>query len=127
MTSNPITAWIIKLEWSGDHAAVDDPIVDIVSEEKGADYVSDYVQCIHDLLFLDFQERAGTSRPYSVNIEENGNVGTLIHVGHNPYLTARKFSGIRVETNPTSGKDMVTADGLESTNVMSFGDKISNP
>ena len=41
--------WIIRFEWFGDHAAVDNPIVDIVSGRKGEAYVCDHVQRLHDL------------------------------------------------------------------------------
>ena len=35
MPTRPMTAWLIKWDWMGDHAAVDEPYVDIVSSRRG--------------------------------------------------------------------------------------------
>ena len=131
MTRKLITAWIIRLEWIGDHAAVDDPIVDIVSGRMDEAYVRDYVQRLHDLLFLTFRERAdierevqSASRPYATTVEHTKK-GTIISVGHNPHILASKVNNLKIDFDSNSDKEIVAADGLEISRVMGFRDKIS--
>ncbi len=111
---NMSSVWLIKWEWVGDHAAVSDPIVDIVTARRGIEYVSDYLQRLHDLLCLTFTERAGAEkyrnpnqRPYEV-IRENTREGKLVlHVGHNPFLTARVVTNFAIDVEEESDLDVV--------------------
>lgn len=123
MTNKSMSAWIIKLEWMGDHIVVEEPIVDILSAQENDEYVRDHVQRLHDLLFLTLRERVADSQFHQARIETTIK-GTLIHVGHNPYLEARKYSNIRIECDDTSGKETITADGLLRTNAMNISGKI---
>ena len=123
-------AWIIRFEWFGDHAAVDNPIVDIVSGRKGEAYVCDHIQRLHTLLLRSFRERAdfarggqSASKPYLAKMERTRN-GSVIVVGHNPCLTARKVKNFAVDIDKKTDKEIIVAEGLESSHVMDLCDMI---
>lgn len=120
METKPMTAWLIKWEWIGDHAKVQHPIVEIVSARKGTPYVMDYLQRLHDLYCLSLVERADIARynrprkrrPYEVK-QHLTKRGLVIDVGHNPHLTARLVKNLVVKTDPETGEETVTFETEE--------------
>lgn len=112
--TRPMTAWLIVWESAGNHAAVDNPYVDIVSMRKSVRYIQDYVQRLHDTKCLSFSERVSTAKyskparpPYETIVVQSRH-GTEIHCGHNPYLVAKPVRNLVVEVNPDTGEEMLS-------------------
>ena len=55
---------------------------------------------------------------------ERARNGSVIVVGHNPCLTARKVKNFAVGIDKKTDKEIIVADGLESSHVMDFCDMI---
>ena len=124
MKTRPMSAWVIRLKWFSDAAAVSHPVIDIVSARRGEAYVCDYLQRLHDLLFLSASERSGcerytqpAARPYRVTVAHTSN-GAEAFVGHNPCLTAQKFKNLTVDVDEETDDEIVTADGLGTQRVL---------
>ena len=62
MPTRPMTAWLIKWDWMGDHAAVAKPYVDIVSARRSPDYISKYVQRLYGVFHYSLTERTDFER-----------------------------------------------------------------
>ena len=92
-------AWLIRWCWAGDHAAVADPIVTVMSARTSAEDVRKYVEQRYIEERASLPEKLAYSRynqpqepPYRAHHERAG-----IHCGHNPWLEARKVDDLRVE------------------------------
>ena len=114
MPTRPMTAWLIKWDWMGDHAAVGEPYVDIVSARRSPDYISKYVQRLYGVFHYSLTERTDferyrdpRERPFPV-VRDMTRHGLLISVGHNPHLTARKVRNLVVGLDEETGQDIVT-------------------
>ena len=114
MATRPMTAWLIKWNWMGDHAAVDEPYVDIVSARRSQEYISKYVQRLYGVFHHSLTERTDferyrdqQERPYLVR-RDMTRTGLVITVGHNPFLKARKVRNLVVEVDAETGQDIVT-------------------
>ena len=119
--SGPLTAWLIKWEWEGEHAKVDQPYVDIVSERISESYISDYIQRLHDLKCRTLIERADYSRdrnppekPYKVTRKPTTYSGVVFAVGHNPILTAEKVRNLVVKIDTETELEILTWDRYHS-------------
>ncbi|MYD93361.1 MAG: hypothetical protein F4Y02_06655 [Chloroflexi bacterium] len=128
-----MTAWVIRLKWFGDHAAVAHPVVDIVSARRGETYICDYLQRLHDLLFLSVGERSrlerytqAEPRPYEVTVAHTAN-GPEATVGHNPCLAAQKLNNLTVEVDAESGDEIVTSDALGTLRVLDLREALHTP
>ena len=113
MKTQPMTAWLIMWEWVGGHAAVEKPYVDIVSFRKNIPYVKEYLQRLHDLNCLNLRERMSAARYnrspkpiYEATVHRTTH-GVEIHCGHNPYLVARHVRNLTIETDPSTGAEVV--------------------
>ena len=108
----PMTAWLIMWEWTGDHAAVEKPHVDIVSSRKDVPYIKEYLQRLHGLYCLTLQERAALARynqpskPAYEVVAHQTKHGVEIQCGHNPYLVARLVRNLIIETDPSTGAEV---------------------
>ena len=116
MPTQPMTAWLITCEPMGDHVAVDNRFVDIVSARKSEDQIRKYLQALHDLYFHSLTERADFARyaepperPYQVNRSITQS-GVIFTVGHNPILKARKVNNLVVSVDPETELETVTFD-----------------
>ena len=114
MPTRPMTAWLIKWDWMGGHAAVDGPYVDIVSARRSPDYISKYVQRLYGVFHYSLSERTDferyrdpQERPYPVTRDMTRN-GLVISVGHNPCLKAQMVRNLVVEVDADTGQDIVT-------------------
>ncbi len=114
MKTQPMTAWLIMWEWEGNHAAVETPYVDIVSFRKNIPYVKEYLQRLHDLNCLSLRERmsaARYNRPpkpiYEATVHRTTRGVEEIHCGHNPYLVARPVRNLTIETDSSTGAEVV--------------------
>ena len=94
-------AWLLGIKWcsTGHHAAVDLPVVTILSARIGAKEVRRYVErrYIEETASLDekllyAKYKRPQKPPYRALLEQ----GT-IHCGHNPWLEARLVDDLRVE------------------------------
>ena len=109
-----MTAWLIKWDWMGDHAAVGEPYVDIVSARRSPDYISKYVQRLYGVFHYSLTERTDferyrdpRERPFPV-MRDMTRHGLLISVGHNPHLTALMVRNLVVGFDEETGQDIVT-------------------
>ncbi len=99
-------AWLVRWEWAGNHAAVEQPVAAILSPRLGGEGVRRAVELLYAVLsyspdeMLAAAQQHGGSNPYpakygtvSVNLgDHTANVpweGEVI-CGHNPWLAARK-------------------------------------
>jgi hypothetical protein len=96
-------AWILTWEWSGDHAAVDDPIVTVVSWRWSAERVRDFVEQLYAISKYNWAERFNIARsarrnPYRAEFGKHGNAtySERISCGHNPWLSARMVADVQV-------------------------------
>ncbi|MYD93472.1 MAG: hypothetical protein F4Y02_07230 [Chloroflexi bacterium] len=128
-----MTAWVIRLKWFGDHAAVSHPVVDIVSARRGEAYICDYLQRLHDLLFLTARERSRSERYrqaerklYEVTVARTANGAEAI-IGHNPCLVAQKLKNLTVEVDAESGDEIVTSDALGTLRVLDLREAVHTP
>jgi hypothetical protein len=92
-------AWLIKWDWTGDHAAVADPIVTIMSARTTAEDVRKYVEQRYIEEKASLPEKLAYARynqpqepPYRAQLERGH-----ISCGHNPWLEATKVDDLRVE------------------------------
>ncbi len=92
-------AWLIKWCWAGDHAAVDDPVVTVLSARIGAEDVRRYVELRYIEECASLDEKLSYARynrpqelPYPAILEQG-----RIHCGHNPWLEASLVDDLRVE------------------------------
>ena len=99
-------AWLIKWCWAGDYAAVDHPIVTVLSARTSAREVRRYVEQRYIEKTASLDEMLSYARyncpqepPYPAELEQG-----RIHCGHNPWIEASLVDDLRVE---------VGADGEE--------------
>ncbi len=92
-------AWLITWSWAGDHAAVEDPVVTVLSARIGAEDVRKYVEQRYIEECASLHEKLSYARynhpqepPYPAQLEQR-----RIHCGHNPWLDARVVDDLRVE------------------------------
>ena len=95
-------AWLVTWEWVGDHAAVEEPIVSILSPRLSDETVRKYVEQLYADLSYSFSERLRFLRkpgenPYPAQfdikwiiVDNSGREGPMhtgrISCGHNPHL-----------------------------------------
>ena len=99
-------AWLIRWKWMGDHAAVADPILTVMSARTGAADIRNYVEQRYIEKNASLPEKLAYARynqpqepPYPAQVEQG-----RIHCGDNPWLEATKVDDLRVEED---------ADGTE--------------
>ena len=101
MANKPMTAWLIMWEGIGNHAAVKQPYVDIVSARKTPKYIEDYLRRLYGVSEYSLAERVDHERYWKPNkalvsvTNEWAKSGPLIAVGHNPHLKAQKVRNSR--------------------------------
>ena len=86
-------AWVIKWNWIGDHAEVDQPILAILSARTSASKIREYVEILYKTKNYVLREQLKQARynnpqpnPYPAAFD--GNWAGSITCGHNPYLEA---------------------------------------
>ena len=92
-------AWLIRWCWAGDHAAVDDPVVAVLSARTSAEDVRWYVEQRYIEATASPEEKLSYARynqpqepPDPARLERG-----RIDCGHNPWLHASVVDGLRVE------------------------------
>ena len=114
MANKPMTAWLIMWESMGDHAAVTQPYVDIVSARKSHEYIEEYLRRLYSIFHYNLAERVDYERyrkPDKTRIpvtSEWTKSGPLISVGHNPFLKAQKVRNLVVKNNSETDQEIVT-------------------
>ena len=95
-------AWLIKWCWAGDHAAVDDPILTVLSARTAAEKVRWYVEQRYIEACASLDDKLSYARynqpqelPYPATLEQG-----RIHCGHNPWIEASVVDDLRVEEDP---------------------------
>lgn len=84
-------AWLITWEWIGDHAAVDMPLITILSARLGSGSVREFIEQYHITTVASPQEKlesARYSRPERVYPAEEVGRGRIT-CGHNPFIYGR--------------------------------------
>ncbi len=91
-------AWLIKWGWAGDHAAVANPIVTVMSARTSDKDVRKYVEQRYIEATASLDEKLTYARhnqpqepPYRAQVERGH-----ISCGHNPWLEARVVDDLRV-------------------------------
>jgi len=101
-------AWIIIWQWMGDHAAMEKPLVKIVSARCSPETVRQYVQFYYSSTIYSPDEQMRHSRynkpeepPYIAEYERLSGVRYQgrITCGHNPYLEAFIADNIQPSDN----------------------------
>ena len=100
-------AWLIKWSSVGDHAAVEHPIVTVLSARTGAQEIRKYVERRYIEETASFQEMLSYAKynkphepPYPAQLTRG-----RIQCGHNPWLEANLVNDLRIE---------VAADGEDA-------------
>ncbi|HYM46072.1 MAG TPA: hypothetical protein VES65_07935 [Solirubrobacteraceae bacterium] len=99
-------AWLVRWEWAGDRAAVEEPVAAILSPRLGGEQVRRAVEMLYASAsyspdeMLRAAQQHGSFNPYpaefaTVSVKVNGQTARVrwegeITCGHNPWLTARK-------------------------------------
>ena len=108
-------AWVVTWDWMGDHAAVEDPVVEVLSARTSAEKVRRYVELRYIEKTASLREKLSYARynqpqkpPYPAVLERVGGVHWLgrITCGHNPWLLARLVDDLRVEVGE-DGEDVL--------------------
>jgi hypothetical protein len=101
----PIKAWVVRWQWAGAHAAVEQPIAAILPPRTSGDSLLRIVDALYAVRFYDPDEmlssiRRGGHNPYPaqwarVRVEIDGEAQLVqwsgeVICGHNPHLVARK-------------------------------------
>ena len=101
-------AWLIRWSWGGDHAAVENPVVAVLSARTSAKDVQWYVERRYIEATASPDEKLSYARynqpqepPYPARLERG-----RIHCGHNPWLEASVVDDLRVEAD-AEGKDVL--------------------
>ena len=91
-------AWLITWEWSGDHAAVDEPLITILSARLGDDDVRKFIERYYVACFASPCEKIRYARynkpdrmPYSAKRSKG-----QITCGHNPFIRGRLVESLKV-------------------------------
>ncbi len=106
-------AWLVTWEWQGDHAAVEKPIVSILSARLSDETIRKHVEQLYADLKFSFSDRLHFVRKPGENpnpakfiikriiVDERDRAGPMrtgrIECGHNPHLLARKVANIKVQ------------------------------
>jgi hypothetical protein len=107
-------AWLVTWDWVGDHAAVANPIVDILSARTSLKEIRTHVARLYAREQLSWSERLELVRyakPRSIDTNVTRGGGGRLHVdcGHNPFLIARIVENLRVIKN-ADGEDTLAWD-----------------
>lgn len=101
-------AWLIRWNWAGNHAAVDNPIVTVLSARTNIKDIQAYVEQRYIEATASLDEKLDYARyndpvepPYRARRERG-----VIHCGHNPWLEAKKVDDLKVEVDG-EGKEVL--------------------
>ena len=107
-TENSMKAWLIRWCGAGDHAAVEKPVVAVLSARTSAKDVQWYVEQRYIEATASPEEMLSYARyiqpqepPYPARLEQG-----RIHCGHNPWLEASVVDDLRVEAD-AEGNDVL--------------------
>ena len=91
-------AWLIKWCWQGDYAAVEDPIVAVLSARRSPEQVRKLVEQQYIEKTASLAEKLAYARynqpqcpPYPAQVEDG-----RIHCGHNPWMEAALVDDLKV-------------------------------
>ena len=106
------TAWLITWKWFGDHAAVEDDVVAIVSYRRSGSYIKDLMENLYIEKTSSFSEKLAYAKdrkaiPYPASYFTINGVPWMesISCGANPFLFGRLVSNVRVEVQ--DGEEML--------------------
>ena len=91
-------AWLVKWCWQGEHAAVEDPIVTVLSARRSSKQIQEYVEQRYIEETASLEEKLAYARynqpqrpPYPAHIEHG-----RVHCGHNPWMEATLVDDLEV-------------------------------
>ena len=102
-------AWIIKWNWIGDHAAVEKPLVNILSARTQEEDIRKYVERVYASHYYNVSEQLAFARynkpdkpPYPAYFETIDGMAYPRHIicGHNPFVEAFLADGIIASDTP---------------------------
>jgi len=100
-------AWLVRWDWIGDHAKVENPIVAILPSQWGVERIKTVVEVVHDAKALTPAEmahfaRKRRDRPYEATLDtvtmdtDHGPINVpwegAVLCGHNPWVEARQVT-----------------------------------
>ena len=107
-------AWLVTWKWFGTHAAVENPIVSILSVRLSENTVRRHVEQLYADLTYEYSERLDVARSAKKNMYPAKFVQISgvrwrgqIECGHNPHLFARTVEDIRVEIGDDGAENLV--------------------
>ena len=103
-------AWLITWEWIGDHAAVDDKVLDIISARRSAEWIRVYTERLYltsESSMAELMQCAAYNKPQKPAYRaEYGTIANgrirytgRITCGHNPFLFSRLVDNLEVDEN----------------------------
>lgn len=110
-----MTAWLIKWNWIGDHAAVEQPVVAVLSARTPAETVRRYIEFCHTVARCSLREQVEQAR-YNMPAEHvyraefdrvDGAIfqGRIV-CGHNPFLEACPVENLRLVPDGNGGETL---------------------
>ena len=92
-----MTVWLVRWEWTGDHAAKDDPIVTILHRDTPLETVRWYLETTymrHEYVKSELLEwtQDPSRNPYRARVDRMTNGSDTVSCGHNPRLSATLVS-----------------------------------
>ena len=103
-------AWIVRWNWIGDHAAVEQPVVAILSARMSPDTVKHHVEFLY-ATHQSLSDQIAMARynkplanPYPA--EFAGRWSGAITCGHNPYLEAFSADDVNVVVAPEGREEL---------------------
>mgnify|MGYP003676154138 CR=1 FL=1 len=124
-------AWIIRWTWSGDHAAVESPLINILSARTGSEEVRKYVERYYasaEYSVADQMDAAKYNKPseplYPAQYITIDGIPYTAHItcGHNPFIEAFLAPGVELAD---SGQDVVWDEHALSKKRKQLRDKIA--
>ena len=100
-------AWLVKWEWSGEHAKVVNSVVSVLNPRYSARSVGKIVEQMYVDFTFSFQERLQyaknkKSNPYRAELQN----GEIIVRGHNPWLEARIVKNVHITFDDDGSKQL---------------------
>lgn len=94
------SAWLLRWEWAGAHAALEDEIAAILPSRWGSDRVETAMWLLYHLRERTLSELADVARNSSNSVFKPQWYHGVAHMGGNPSLAAFQVKNLLVETEP---------------------------
>jgi len=101
-------AWLVKWDWVGPGAAVEDRLAAILRPRLSQNIVGEIVACLYALHeFTPVELALWSKRPKEYPFQAKWH-NDMCHCGHNPFLTAEFVHDLVVREDPESGLETIS-------------------